>query len=81
MPNGMIRNYQITYFPTEDTIAMTTVHTGSSALEFDITGLTAFTEYSVSILAVTVTTGESSAAIVIRTNEDSKFYKLLGSSI
>ncbi len=72
-PNGIIRDYQITIFPTGDIADVTTVNTGSSALEFNITGLAAFTNYSVSISAITVERGESSHSIVVRTNEGSKF--------
>ena len=72
MPNGVIRDYQITYFPTADSADVTATNIGSSALEFNITGLTAFTNYSVSVSAITVAVGDPSDSIIVLTNEDSK---------
>ena len=71
-PNGIIRDYQITIFPIADISDVTTVSTRGSTLEFSITGLTAFTNYSISILAITVAHGESSDSIIVRTNEGSE---------
>ena len=72
MPNGIIRDYQISYHETklgpDSAIVLTT---GSSGLEFTITGLTAaFTSYSVTVAAITIAPGNESAVVVIRTNEN-----------
>ena len=72
-PNGLIRDYQITYFRTVNSSDVTVVNTSSSALEFNLTGLRAFTNYSISISAITIRIGESSNLVVVRTNESSKF--------
>ncbi len=71
MPNGIIRDYQITYFPTADSSSVTAINTSGPILEFNITDLTAFTEYSVSISAITVAVGNTST-VLVTTNEDSK---------
>ncbi len=75
-PNGIIRDYQITYFPANNISDITTLKTGNSALEFEITGLTAFKNYSISIQAITVELGESSFDITVRTNEGCKLTQL-----
>ena len=77
MPNGVIRDYQITYFPTADSADVTATNIGSSALEFNITGLTAFTNYSLSVSAITVAVGDPSDIVIVRTNESSKFFSWL----
>ena len=73
MENGVIRDYQITYFPTDDSTATTFMNISSSALEFNITGLMAFTNYSISVSAITVGIGDPSVVIIVMTNESSKF--------
>ena len=73
LPNGIIRDYQITYFPSANSSDVTTVNTGSSSLEYNITGLIAFTNYSIAVSAITVELGEMSITITLRTNESGKF--------
>lgn len=73
MPNGIIRDYQITYFPTANASSSTVLNTSSDGLEFNITDLEAFTNYSISILAITVASGEPSDVMIVLTNENSKY--------
>ncbi len=73
MPNGVIVGYQVSYFPTANSSAVTTLNTGSSALEFDLTSLTAFTNYSISVAGITVALGTASDTITVVTSEGSKF--------
>ncbi len=72
MPNGIIIDYQIIYYQTDlNRDSNTTMST--SALEYEITGLTAFTNYSIFLTARTVEIGSESSVITIRTAENSKF--------
>lgn len=71
--NGIIRNYQITYFPTNNASDVSEEYTGGESFEFTITGLRAYTNYSVSIAAITITVGNA-GMIVQLTNESSKSY-------
>ena len=73
MPNGIIRDYQVSYFPTANSSAVPTVNTGSSALEFNITSLSAFTNYTISVTAFTIVMGSESDPITVVTSEGSKF--------
>ena len=71
MPNGIIRDYQITYYQTElGPDNATVLLTGGTGLDFRIDqGLEPFTNYSVFLRAFTVAFGEQSAVRTIRTNE------------
>ena len=72
MPNGIIRNYQITYFITQSgRESSSTVNT--SLLEFRISSLEPFTNYSIVIAAMTISIGIESAVVTVVTNESSKY--------
>ncbi len=75
IPNGIIRDYQVTYFPTADSSTVTTLNISSAALEFNITGLTAFTNYTISVTAITIELGDTSGEVFALTLESSKFAK------
>ena len=72
MSNGIIRGYQIAYFPTGNNETRSIFNASSSVLEFNITGLTAFTTYLVSVSAITIAIGNA-GSVIVRTEEDSKF--------
>ena len=71
MENGVIRGYQVTYYQTDlGTDNSTVLNTNSSDLEFSITGLQPFTNYSVSVAAITIAAGPASGVVEVRTNEN-----------
>ena len=70
MENGVIRGYQVIYYQTDlGTDSSTVLNTISSDLEFDITGLQPFTDYSVFVAAITITAGPASDVVEVQTNE------------
>ena len=70
MENGVIRRYQVTYYQTDlGTDSSTVLNTNSSDLEFNITGLQPFTDYSVSVAAITIAAGPTSGVVAVQTNE------------
>ena len=70
--NGIIKNYRIMYSLTgQDNMPPRSIETGNAMLEFNITsGLTAFTNYSISVTAITVVAGSPSDTITVVTNEN-----------
>ena len=70
MPNGILRDYLVTYYQTSlgpDNSVIAT--TGSDGLTSMVTGLMPFTDYSLSVTAITVVMGSESAVVTVRTNE------------
>ena len=72
MPNGIIRGYRITFFPTANFSAMVAVNVSDSSLQHTITDLEAFTNYSITVAAFTVLIGPESATVTALTEESSK---------
>jgi len=72
MPNGIIRGYRITFFPTENASAVIAVNVSDSPLQYTITDLEAFTNYSITVAAFTVLIGTESATVTVLTEESSK---------
>ena len=69
MPNGVIRGYQVTYYQTDlGTDNSTVLNTSSSDLEFSITELQPFTNYFVSVAAITIAAGPASGVVAVQTN-------------
>ena len=71
--NGVITDYIVTYFPSDDPESETNISTMMNTLTLQLTGLEKFTNYTISVLAVTVSPGEPSQSVTVRTNEDGKF--------
>ena len=69
--NGNIVGYNVTYQRTDDSDSMTTITTGDQSII--ISGLRPFTNYSVTVAAVTVGAGPFSEPTVIMTDSDSEF--------
>ena len=65
--NGMIRQYNVTYYPSGSPSDNTTVSTSSTSIT--IGGLSAFTEYSVFVVAVTMAPGPASTTVTVTTSE------------
>jgi len=74
MPNGIIRGYRITFFPTANFSAMVAVNVSDSPLQYTITDLEAFTNYSITVAAFTVLIGPESDILTVLTEESSTCY-------
>jgi hypothetical protein len=73
MPNGIIQNYSVTYYLSNlGPDSATVLNTGSLGTEFNISGLLPFTNYSVSVAAITIAVGEGSGVVTVRTNQSSE---------
>lgn len=72
MPNGIIWNYQITYFITQSGQESST-SMNTTALEATIGGLESFTNYSIVVAAITISIGDESEVVIVLTNESSKY--------
>lgn len=72
MPNGPIRVYLISYFPIHNASDFTRESVAPPTMQYHITGLTAFTNYSISVAAYTNAEGDSSPSVVVITQEGSK---------
>jgi len=65
--NGVIQQYIVTYYPSGSPGDNTTNSTSDTSIT--IGGLSAFTEYSVFVVAVTVAPGPASTAVNVTTSE------------
>jgi len=72
VPNGIIRGYRIRFFPTADVSVVMAVNVSASALQYTITNLEAFTNYSITVAAFTVLIGTESDTVTTLTEESSK---------
>ena len=74
-PNGIIRGYLITYYPTtfnDSTLTVMTQDVAGNVTSFVLTGLEIYTTYSISIQGRTVLLGEASTTVNVTTEEDGK---------
>jgi len=67
--NGILRDY-ILQWKSTDGVNNRTISANDNS--YNITGLTPYTEYSISIAAMTVASGPFSDEVMIRTQEDGK---------
>ena len=65
--NGIIQQYIVTYYPSGSPSDDTTVSTSNTSIT--IGGLSAFTNYSVFVVAVTVAPGPASTTVTVTTSE------------
>ena len=72
MPNGVVRSYIVRYTSGNTTGSQTVM--GRRQARFET--LRPFTNYTVTVAAVTVLQGESSAPIIVTTLQDSKFIRV-----
>ena len=71
-PNGIIRGYQVNYTSSGGTWTTAVVDTNVTNSTL-LTGLSIYTTYTIFVKARTVTLGNSSAIVIVSTNEDGKF--------
>ena len=71
-PNGIIRGYQVNYTSSEGTWTTAVVDTNVTNSTL-LTGLSIYTTYTIIVKARTVTLGNSSAIVIVSTNEDGTF--------
>ena len=72
--NGVIRYYSITYYPTDDSSNTITVNTTDDVTSIMITMLAPFTNYTITVVAVTVAEGDASVPVIVRTDEAGELY-------
>ena len=71
-PNGIIRQYIVTYINSEGSSASDMMMTSETTAE--LTGLMIFTNYNISVRAVTVELGDPSETVTVTTDEDCELY-------
>ena len=72
-PNGIITNYEISYYPTDVGAGSSmSTSTGNNSEVTDLTELDIYTSYTITVTAVTITQGDPSTSVSVFTNEDGK---------
>ena len=74
-PNGIVRFYRVEYTRTPEFSGSGSINTTSTSVV--ITMLDNFTTYEVQVFATTITEGDGSDVVIVRTNENSKFLHYL----
>ena len=72
--NGIIQYYLVHYYPTDDSNITTTINTTNAATtSLVISMLSPYTNYTVTVVAVTVAEGEMSDPVMVRTAEAGEY--------
>ena len=77
-PNGIISDYEISYYPTDVGAGSSmSTSTGNNSEVTDLTELDIYTSYTIIVAAVTITQGDPSTSVSVFTDEDGKWYRLV----
>ena len=72
-PRGIIRDYVISYYPTDVGAGSSmSTSTGNNSEVTDLTELDIYTSYTITVAAVTITQGDPSTSVSVFTDEDGK---------
>ena len=72
-PRGIIRDYVISYYPTDvGASSSMSTSTGNNSEVTDLTELDIYTSYTITVTAVTIAQGDPSTSVSVFTDEDGK---------